>query len=169
MNVENDGAGRLVVVSNRLPVTLKRAGEGWRTERSAGGLATAMGPLLARTEGIWIGWSGDTSEARDAKREEIVARWAREQRYFAVDLPADVAEGFYEGFSNQTVWPLFHYFPILLKFDTDEWRAYREANERFRDVVLAHARPGDLVWVHDYQLLLLPRLLREAAPDLGVG
>jgi trehalose 6-phosphate synthase/phosphatase len=169
MSSTSDGTGRLVVVSNRLPVTLKRAGEGWRTERSAGGLATAMGPLLARSEGIWIGWSGDTSEARDAKREEIVARWAKEQRYFVVDLPKKVAQGFYEGFSNQTVWPLFHYFPILLKFDSDDWQAYREANERFRDVVLAHARPGDMVWVHDYQLMLLPRLLREAAPDLGVG
>jgi trehalose 6-phosphate synthase/phosphatase len=169
MSSASDGAGRLVVVSNRLPVTLKRAGEGWRTERSAGGLATAMGPLLARTRGIWIGWSGDTSEARDAKREEIVTRWAREQRYFAVDLPKKVAEGFYEGFSNQTVWPLFHYFPILLKYDASNWRAYREANERFRDVVLGHARPGDLVWVHDYQLMLLPRLLREAAPDINVG
>ncbi|HLL77048.1 MAG TPA: bifunctional alpha,alpha-trehalose-phosphate synthase (UDP-forming)/trehalose-phosphatase, partial [Pyrinomonadaceae bacterium] len=169
MSSANDGTGRLVVVSNRLPVTLKRAGEGWRTERSAGGLATAMGPLLARTEGVWVGWSGDTSEARDAKREEIVARWAKEQRYFVVDLPKEVAEGFYEGFSNQTLWPLFHYFPVLFNFDRDQWHAYREANERFRDVVLEHARPGDLVWVHDYQLMLLPRLLREAAPDINIG
>ncbi|HEV2704728.1 MAG TPA: hypothetical protein VGV59_02320 [Pyrinomonadaceae bacterium] len=78
---------RMVVVSNRLPVTLKRAGDGWRTERSAGGLATAMGPLLARTRGIWIGWSGDCSDPSDERRRRLLERWSERERYFAVDLP----------------------------------------------------------------------------------
>jgi trehalose 6-phosphate synthase/phosphatase len=169
MSANEGGEGRLVVVSNRLPLTLRRAGEGWRTERSAGGLTTAMGPILERTGGVWVGWPGDSSEARDERRRKLLERWAAEQRYLAVDLPREVYEGFYEGYSNQTVWPLFHYFPILLKFEPRHWDAYIDANRRFRDVVLANLRPGDAVWVHDYQLMLLPQMLREAAPDAAIG
>nr|MDQ3805139.1 bifunctional alpha,alpha-trehalose-phosphate synthase (UDP-forming)/trehalose-phosphatase [Acidobacteriota bacterium] len=160
---------RLVVVSNRLPFTLKRAGDGWRTERSTGGLATAMGPLLRQSGGIWVGWSGDASETDDPRRRRLLERWAAQDGYFSVELPPRVARGFYEGFSNQALWPLFHHFPILLNFDPEDWRAYREANERFRDEVVKHLRPGDAVWVHDYQLMLLPALLREAVPDARVG
>lgn len=169
MSEQEENSQRLVVVSNRLPFTLKRAGEGWRTERSAGGLATAMGPLLSRTGGIWIGWSGDSSGVQDDKRKKTLENWAAKDGYHAVELPPDVSRGFYEGFSNQALWPLFHYFPILLKFDPEHWRSYREANERFRDRILEELRPGDLVWIHDYQLMLLPKLLREAAPDARIG
>jgi trehalose 6-phosphate synthase/phosphatase len=160
---------RLVVVSNRLPFTLKRSGEGWRTERSTGGLATAMGPILERTRGIWIGWSGEASGATDERRQKTLARWAERERYFAVDLPPDVAEGFYEGFANQALWPLFHSFPGMLKFNPAHWQAYVEANRRFLSVLIEHLRPDDLVWIHDYQLMLLPQLLREARPDARVG
>jgi trehalose 6-phosphate synthase/phosphatase len=170
MSAQENTDSRLVVVSNRLPFTLKRAGDAsWRTERSTGGLATAMGPILKRTGGIWIGWPGDSSDPQDERRRKALARWAERERYIAVDIPADVAEGFYEGYSNQTLWPLFHQFPSLLNFKPEHWQAYREANERFRDVVLEHLRPGDIVWVHDYQLMLLPQLLREAAPDARIG
>lgn len=160
---------RLVVISNRMPYTLKKTSEGWRTERSTGGLATAMGPLLARGEGIWIGWSGDSSgEFEDARRRKLLARW-EQQRYIAVDLPPDVAEGFYEGYSNRNIWPLFHNFPVLVEYDPGTWEAYREANERFCEVAVKHLRPGDMLWIHDYQLMLLPQLLREAAPDVTIG
>lgn len=169
MSSHNENESRLVVVSNRLPFTLKRAGDGWRTERSAGGLATAMEPILEGSRGLWIGWSGDSSDAADAKRQATLARWAERQRYMAVELPADVARGFYEGYSNQTIWPLFHYFPAMLKFAPEDWRAYADANRRFRDLILEHLRPDDLVWIHDYQLMLLPQMLREAAPDARVG
>jgi trehalose 6-phosphate synthase/phosphatase len=169
MNLSPGENGRLVVVSNRLPVTLKRAGESWRTERSQGGLATAMGPLLKRTNGIWIGWSGDASGINDEKREELLKRWAERDRYFAVDLSPDIANGFYEGYSNQTLWPLFHHFPSQLRFDPKHWNAYVEANKLFRDVLLRHLRPDDIVWIHDYQLMLLPQLLRESMPQARIG
>jgi len=160
---------RVIVVSNRLPFTLKRSGDGWRTEKSAGGLAVAMNPILKQTAGIWIGWSGEASGIRDDKRERLLRQWAERERYFTVDLPPEVARGFYEGFSNQALWPLFHHFPALLNFDPNEWKAYVKANELFRDVILEHLGPNDLVWVHDYHLMLLPRLLREAAPQARVG
>jgi trehalose 6-phosphate synthase/phosphatase len=169
MSADENTNGRLVVVSNRLPFTLKRTGDGWRTERSTGGLATAMGPILKRTEGIWVGWPGDSSDPSDERRQKTLKRWAERERYFAVDLPQEIAEGFYEGYSNQTLWPLFHQFPSLLNFKPKHWRAYVEANQRFRDVVLEHAQPGDTIWVHDYQLMLLPQLLREVMPDARIG
>ena len=162
-------AGRLVVVANRLPVTLRRVGDAWKSERSSGGLATAMRPILERTQGIWIGWPGDSSGEEDPARQEVIRRWAERDRYFAVDLPAEVAKLYYEGYANQTLWPLFHHFPSLVKFSPESWRAYLEANECFRDAVVRHHRPGDLVWIHDYHLMLLPRLLREALPDARIG
>ncbi|MCA1612668.1 MAG: bifunctional alpha,alpha-trehalose-phosphate synthase (UDP-forming)/trehalose-phosphatase [Acidobacteria bacterium] len=157
------------MVSNRLPYTLRRAGDAWKVEKSAGGLATAMGPILRKTEGVWVGWSGDQSGVTDARRAGLLARWAERERYVAVDLPPETARGFYEGFSNQTLWPLFHNFPYLFRFDPADWDAYREANRLFCEAVLEQLRPGDMVWVHDYQLMLLPRLLREAAPEVRVG
>lgn len=160
---------RLIVVSNRLPYTLKRTADGWKTEKSSGGLATAMGPLLKRTSGLWIGWAGENTGIADDKRKDVLVNWAEQERYVAVDLPPLVARGFYEGFSNQTLWPLFHHFPYVFRFNPDEWKAYVEANERFCDVVLKHLRPDDIVWIHDYQLMLLPKLLRAAVPDARIG
>ena len=86
---------RVVVVSNRLPYTLRRAGDSWKVEKSAGGLATAMGPILRGTEGLWVGWHGDQSGFKDARRESVLAQWAERERYVAVDLPPEVARGFY--------------------------------------------------------------------------
>ncbi len=160
---------RVVVVSNRLPLTLKRAGDGWETSESSGGLATAMNPILRGSSGIWIGWSGDATTEPDAERARVLESWEREHGYFAVDLPPEVVTGFYEGYSNQTLWPLFHHFPGLFNFNPEDWAAYREANQRFCDEALEHIQPGDLVWVHDYQLMLLPQMLREARPDAQIG
>ena len=169
MSAKTEARGRVVVVSNRLPLTLKRSGDGWRTERSTGGLATAMGPILARSDGVWIGWPGDASGAEDEKRQKLLDRWAERDRYISVDIPPETARHFYEGFSNQTLWPLFHQFPLRTEFGSAGWKAYVEANQLFCDVLLRHLRPDDIVWIHDYQLMLLPQLLREAAPDARIG
>ena len=155
---------RLIVVSNRLPVALKREGDSWQATKSAGGLATAMDPVLRNAGGVWIGWSGakdDSTELRTLLREE--------HNCIAVPLPPDVAEKFYEGYSNQALWPLFHSFATRLSFDPDTWAAYAEANQRFCDVVVEQYKEGDRIWVHDYHLMLLPRLLRERLPDAAVG
>ena len=164
------GDGKLIVVSNRLPVTLRADPEaGWRTERSSGGLATAMSPILARTGGVWVGWPGDAPGAPDPRRDEVLRGWRDEHGFVAVDLPGEVAARFYEGYANQTLWPLFHQFPTPLQFDSSGWAAYVEANERFRDAVMKEIAPGDVVWIHDYHLMLLPQLLREAAPSATIG
>jgi trehalose 6-phosphate synthase/phosphatase len=160
--------GRLLVVSNRLPVTLRRSGDQWRTERSAGGLATAMNPILKQSGGAWIGWPGEAVDERDEQAHTIFARWAKDH-YTPVHLPAEVASQYYEGYANQTLWPLFHHFPSRLLYSPEGWDAYVEANRRFGDAVAAQYRPGDLIWVHDYHLMLLPELLRAALPGARIG
>jgi trehalose 6-phosphate synthase/phosphatase len=157
-------SGRLIVVSNRLPVALKRDGDHWKLKRSAGGLATAMDPILRRTGGIWIGWSGASQTDREAM--ELLRR---EQGCVALDLPADIAEKYYEGYSNQALWPLFHNFTARLQFHPETWDAYIEANRLFADAVAGQYRPGDRIWVHDYHLMLLPSMLREKLPDAAIG
>ena len=160
---------RVIVVSNRLPVSLKRGGTLWHSKATAGGLATAMHPILRGNDGIWIGWSGDTSEATDETRKAILKEWAEKHRYFAVDFDEETVQGSYEGIANQALWPLFHHFPSLVRFDPAHWKAYVKANEIFRDEILKHVRLDDLVWIHDYHLLLLPQMLREAKPDISIG
>jgi len=169
MEKQTDSIRRVILVSNRLPFTLKRSGSGWRTEKSVGGLASATGPILKRSNGIWIGWTGDTSGIEDRKRNESLERWARTKGYLALDLPPDTARGFYDGYSNQTIWPLFHYFTSHVRSDPREWRAYVDANAAFCDAILTQLKPGDLVWIHDYHLMLLPRMLRQKAPDANIG
>ena len=163
------GDARLIVVSNRLPLTLQRTEEGWKTTRSSGGLASAMDPFLRKGKGEWIGWSGDAGEQDNPERRAILAEWAQKERCFAVDLSEEVAAGFYEGYANQTLWPVFHNFPSQLRFDARSWEAYVEANRIFSDKVVERYKPNDLIWVHDYQLMLLPQMLREKLPDAAIG
>ncbi len=160
---------RLVVVSNRLPLTLRGSAEGWVGEPSAGGLVTALGPVIERTGGLWFGWPGEGPDRADLGRQTALDRWERESGFVAVDLPRSLATRFYQGYPNQALWPLFHQFPSFLEYSPRSWEAYVEANQRFRDAVVERLRPGDLVWVHDYHLMLLPRLLREAVPDVAIG
>jgi trehalose 6-phosphate synthase/phosphatase len=160
---------RLVVVSNRLPLTLRGSADGWVGEPSAGGLVTALGPVIQRTGGLWFGWPGEGPERADLERQTTLDRWERESGFVAVDLPRSLATRFYQGYPNQTLWPLFHQFPSLLEYSPRSWEAYVEANNRFRDAIVDRLEPGDLVWVHDYHLMLLPRLLREAVPDVAIG
>jgi len=166
---QNSDNKRIVVVSNRLPVTLKRVGEHWQTRKTAGGLATAMKPVLQQSNGLWIGWSGEASETSDERRRSIIDGWSRQYGYFGVDLDSETAHGFYEGIANQALWPLFHHFPSQVRFEPADWTAYIKANEVFRDEILKHLRPNDLVWIHDYHFLLLPEMLREAAPEISIG
>jgi len=96
-------SNRLIVVSNRLPLTLRKADGHWTTERSSGGLASAMTPILHRNGGDWIGWAGAGREDDQRERRSLLQEWAQKEQYFAVELPEDIATGFYEGYSNQTL------------------------------------------------------------------
>src|SRR5437762_10995619 len=119
--VQSSVGARVIVVSNRLPLTLRKTEDGWSTERSSGGLASAMNPLLRKGGGDWIGWAGTGNEENQESRRRELDEWAEKDRCFAVEMPQDVATGFYEGYANQTLWPVFHDFPSQLRFEANTW------------------------------------------------
>lgn len=147
----------------------KRKGE-LLFHQSVGGVATGMTSVAESRDCLWLGWA-DLPSARvtAAERETVEKRLLDEFNSWPVFLTQRDVSGFYYGFSNRTLWPLFHTFARYAEFDAANWRAYERANRAFRDAVLEVARPGDTIWVHDYQLMLLPALLREELPDSAIG
>jgi trehalose 6-phosphate synthase/phosphatase len=161
--------GRVLLASNRLPVTLSAAGEAPALVPSSGGLATALREVHAEAEGRWIGWVGDLGRLPSGTRE-VLSRDLHERRLSPVPLSASEVALYYDGFSNAVLWPLFHYRLDKVRLDaSNEWRAYKAVNERFADALAAELRPGDAVWVHDYQLMLVPAYLRKRVPDARIG
>ncbi|KAL7420149.1 Trehalose-6-P synthase/phosphatase complex synthase subunit [Cryptotrichosporon argae] len=150
---------RLIVVSNRLPVTIGKDENGEYTfKMSSGGLVSALSGCKKTMSFTWIGWPGKDIPVKD--REHVNSRLLEEYNCYPVYLSDELADRHYNGFSNSILWPLFHYHPGEMNFDADNWLAYREANMRFADVVSGFAKAGDVVWVQDYHLMLLPMLLR---------
>jgi trehalose 6-phosphate synthase/phosphatase len=166
--------GRVLVVSNRLPFSVQRTEQGVELVPSAGGLVSALSGYLERrkleqpeTEFLWAGWSG--AELSDEETEQL--RCAARERHGAYPLSLDAADmdRFYHGFCNGTLWPLFHYFPSYATYEEQDWETYQRVNERFCEELVALVEPGDEIWVHDYQLLLLPGLLRKRLPNASIG
>jgi len=153
----------LVVVANRLPVDFSvRPGGGVDWQRSPGGLVTALEPVMQQADGAWVGWSG----APDLASEPFDADG---MRLVPVTLSATEINRYYEGFSNDTLWPLYHDVVSTPAYHRQWWDAYRRVNQRFADAAAAQAAEGAIVWVHDYQLQLVPRMLRDLRPDLRIG
>ena len=153
----------LVIAANRLPVDRHIDPDGtttWRT--SPGGLVTAMQSVMHGREAAWVGWAGFPGEAPDAFDDGAL-------RLHPVPLSAEEVTDYYEGFSNDTLWPLYHDVIVPPTFHRSWWHCYRAVNERFADAVAKVAAPGATVWVHDYQLQLVPALLRDLRPDLRIG
>lgn len=152
-----------VVVANRLPVDRNTDGGGdgeWR--RSPGGLVTALEPVMRRTEGAWVGWPGKPDlefEPFDFDGMHLVP----------VALSAADVEDYYEGFSNDTIWPLYHDVIAAPRYRRNWWEAYQRVNRRFAEAAAAVAADGGTVWVQDYQLQLVPKMLRDMRPDLTIG
>ena len=161
--------GRLIIVSNRLPVSLEKKGRGFSAQPSVGGLATGLSSVFSARGGRWVGWPGvQTSPAARVQREKITKVLA-DHKCLPVFMTQDEIDHFYHGFANDTIWPLFHYFPQYADYDELFWKHYLEVNQKFCDAVLEAAQPGDTIWVHDYHLLLLPRMIRKAAPEVSIG
>ncbi len=159
---------RVLIVANRLPITVKITETGVDVQRSTGGLATGLQGPHEHSNGLWIGWSGATEDLSPERQAQLDAKLG-EMRLVAVPLSGDQITRYYEGFSNGVLWPLFHYLLDQIPLQVSDWDAYVEANERFGEVVAAHYQPGDLIWVHDYQLLLLPGILRRRIPNARIG
>ncbi len=156
-------AADFVVVANRLPVDLEKLPDGTeRWKRSPGGLVTALEPMLRSREGAWVGWPGVADAHADPFVEDGLT-------LHPVELSARDVEDYYEGFSNGTLWPLYHDVVAPPAFHRHWWQAYVRVNQRFAEATAEVAAQGATVWIQDYQLQLLPALLRALRPDLRIG
>jgi trehalose 6-phosphate synthase/phosphatase len=167
--LQEESIPRLLIVSNRLPITLSTdAGGHVVVTPSAGGLATGLRMAHAASDGLWIGWPGRPRGESGRVAYEASAR-LKAERLVPVELSADEIRRYYAGFANGVIWPLFHYLLDRLPLDASEWRAYEAVNRKFADATIAVATSDDLIWVHDYQLLLAPAMIRERLPDARIG
>jgi len=160
--------GRLINVSNRLPVVIKKTAAGTRVERSSGGLASALESWWRDQPGIWIGWAGSPP---GHSAGELLSKSSRRRSHAlqAVDLTEDEIAKFYAGFANEIVWPLFHDMPSRCNFDPGYWEIYQQVNKKFAAATAQSAHEDDLIWVHDYHLMLMARYLRESGNRCRAG
>jgi len=160
------GNSSFVVVANRLPVDQVTTPDGPTWRRSPGGLVTALQPVIAQHKGTWIGWTGAVTKPGKPTQEPFeldgMGLWP-------VPLTADEMERYYEGFSNSSLWPLYHDAVEQPVYRRRWWEEYRRVNQRFADAAATVAASGATVWVQDYQLQLVPAMLREQRPDLRIG
>ena len=158
---------RLLIVSNRLPLTIQEKKGDLHIEPSVGGLATGLRSWYKSSPSIWIGWAG-IGRKKIRKEKDIMEKLLSENCH-PVPLSQPDVEAYYQGICNRTIWPLFHYFPLYAEYSEDFWQAYERVNAAFANVVAGIAKPNDIIWIHDYHLMLLPKLLRERLPKATIG
>src|SRR5690606_4547274 len=158
---------RLIVASTRLPITLHHEEDGsWSAVPSTGGLVTALAAVREKRKFTWLGWPGTHVPAGDRKS---VTRTLLRHGASPVFVPEENMAGFYEGFSNDMLWPLFHNLQERSTFTSENWQDYRAVNRFYAEAIAKQARPGALIWVHDYQLCLVPQMLRDKGLGCPIG
>jgi trehalose 6-phosphate synthase/phosphatase len=160
---------RIHIVSNRLPYHAAKVGDDFKFTPSVGGLATGVKSIYKHYEGKWIGWPGIAADDLHGTDQERIEHALDAENCVPVHLTQAEINDYYEGFSNETIWPLFHYFTEFAEYRQEHWDAYVRVNRKFADAVLAVAAAGDVIWVHDYQLLLVPGMIKDASPDVTIG
>lgn len=158
---------KLYIISNRLPVKVTNTDGTFSFVRSEGGLTTGLNSLQISCEKHWIGWPGLCAD-KEEEKTEITSKLDK-MNFHPVFLTEEQIRDYYEGYSNSTIWPLCHYFYAYTLYKKCFWQAYKEVNQLFCDEICRVVRPGDVVWVQDYQLMLLPAMLRKVYPDLSIG
>jgi len=159
---------KTIIVSNRLPVKLAMADGKYQLSPSEGGLATGLGSIYKQGENIWIGWPG--TEVTDKHDQKNITAELKDLSLLPVFLSQQEINEYYEGFSNEVLWPLFHYYASTYSPQKQSnWDFYKQVNQKFSEAVLKIAEPGDTIWIQDYQLLLLPALLRNGLPNASIG
>ncbi len=160
--------GRLIIVSNRLPINIEKKGEKYEFKPSVGGVATGLNSLKDFRDQLWVGWPGITVENlgidKNKIEKELISR-----DFYPIHLTKKDVENYYQGFCNKTIWPLFHYFTDYATYKHKMWENYVRVNESFCETVLKVAKSDDVIWVHDYQLFLLPGCLRRELPKATIG
>lgn len=161
---------KVMMISNRLPVTVKRQDGQFEYSWSIGGLATGLRSYHDRSDGLWIGWSGIINEEISQAENELIRQDLYDNyRCLAVSLSRAEIDNYYNGFCNKTIWPLFHYFPTKTEYNVNDWNAYQAVNQKFFDAVDPLISAGDTIWIHDYQLMLLPKMIKEKHPDTRIA
>lgn len=163
---------RLVIVSNRLPVVLTQEAEGrWQVEAGSGGLVTAMAPVLKDRGGLWIGWPGIAVEEETPELDDLLRQAVGDGGYTFKPVPLTDAEveGYYHGFANEILWPLFHDLQTRCHFDPAYWKTYRQVNRKFAKVVADNVREDDHIWIHDYHLAGVGLELRKSGLTSKIG
>ncbi|NBC83036.1 MAG: bifunctional alpha,alpha-trehalose-phosphate synthase (UDP-forming)/trehalose-phosphatase [Bacteroidetes bacterium] len=158
---------QILIISNRLPVNVTINEGEIETVPSVGGLATGMSSIYKYYSAKWIGWPGLNES--DSKIRTKIGKALKKHEYIPVFMQEELFEDFYYGFSNKTIWPLYHYFTQYVEYKKHTWEAYKKVNAFYADQVIENAEEGAYVWVHDYHLQLLPKMLREKRPDLIIG
>ncbi len=158
---------KTIIVSNRLPVKVQKEEAGLSFKPSEGGLATGLGSVYKQGESLWLGWPGIFLE--DETEQQFVREGLSKENMQPVFLTDVEIKEYYEGFSNETLWPTFHYFGQYAIYEQQLWETYVAVNQKFCDEVIKFAQPEDTIWVHDYQLLLLPQMIRKKLPGVSIG
>ncbi|RXE56682.1 trehalose-6-phosphate synthase [Methanoculleus taiwanensis] len=160
---------RLLIVSNRLPIKITKQKGDLSFERTAGGLATGVGSFYKSYNSLWIGWPAVNVRKNNLEEKNRICAALREEQCHPVYLSPYDVKNYYDGFCNNTIWPLFHYFNHLTEYDNHQWKVYKKVNEAFCETIVEVANPDDTIWVHDYHLMLLPQMLREHLPNAEIG
>lgn len=158
---------KLIIVANRLPLKIIEENGEYNVIASPGGLSTGLDSLETKIEKHWVGWPGmhlDDCPAKDDIDSQLEA-----QNFHPVYLSTEQIEHYYEGYSNSVLWPLCHYFSNYMRYENNYWEAYKEVNTLFCNIVLKIIDPGDIIWVHNYQLMLLPKMIRDNIADVNIG
>lgn len=160
---------RFLIISNRLPLQISLSENKVDVTPSVGGLATGMKSVSKSSNSVWIGWSGVDTQKLPESQSKKVNEALKKEDCVNVDLTEEEVELYYEGFSNKTIWPLFHYFTQFVKYEEEEWQAYKKVNQKFADVISENMDGVDKIWIHDYHLLLLPQMIKERFPNVTIG
>lgn len=158
---------KTIIVSNRLPIKVTKENGHLKFKASEGGLATGLGSIYKSGNNLWIGWPGLLIN-QGIERINVTEK-LKDENMHPVFLTKDEIKNYYEGFSNETLWPIFHYFSQYSEYNETFWDYYVKVNQKFCDEVVSFVEPGDTLWIHDYQLLLLPEMIRHELPDLSIG
>ena len=161
--------GKTIIISNRLPIQLQIHNGGITAVPSVGGLATGMKSVHSGGDSLWIGWSGLTDEDIPEELAGDIDEALAKHGSSKVKLTTKEVDGFYYGFSNRTIWPLFHYFLEYSEFELESWEIYKNVNQKFADAIVEKANEDDTIWVHDYQLMLVPQMVKEKLPNISIG
>jgi trehalose 6-phosphate synthase/phosphatase len=159
--------GKTIIISNRLPVKINAADGNYNLVASEGGLATGLGSIYKKNGNIWLGWPGMYLENEEQKT--TIDNKLLELNLHPVYLTQEEINQYYEGFSNEIIWPVFHYMTTYARYENSYWEFYELVNRKFCEAALSLIEPGDTIWIHDYQLLLLPGMIRKEKPGSTIG